>query len=355
MTLAGALAWALVCLAAVSTAVAGATAVRRVLRHHTDLLRERLIEPRRTDLLILVAGDDPDVADAARRLRGVEPKQWAALEPVLVDYLAKFRGDAVRPVRALLAERAVADRARSALRSRRAVRRGTAAHALGLIRDAEAARDIELRLADRDPDVRIAAARALGRLGDESSAHALLAALTGSAAIPPGICAGALIDLGSVAHPAVRKAIAAADPITRSVAIDVAGLTGALELTGDLRRALGADDIPEIRAGAAAALGRLGSPVALPELLAAAAPDEPSGVRAAALRALGRIGDPEALPALVRALGDDTVVADVAARSLVEIGPAGVAALRARSGAGRPSPAAAALAMATLRGQLAPS
>ena len=74
------------------------------------------------------------------------------------------------------------------------------------------------------------------------------------------------------------------------------------------------DPSPQVRAGAAAYLGRRGSRRAVPHLIRRLRDDDRL-VRLTAARALGAIADPRALPFLERALGSDHL--DVAEAALL--------------------------------------
>jgi HEAT repeat protein len=81
----------------------------------------------------------------------------------------------------------------------------------------------------------------------------------------------------------------------RIVALGVAAVPA---LTAALAR-----QSPEVRAGIADVLGRIGEPECLPPLLTAAR-DDVAAVRAAALDSLGELGDPTSAPVVERALQD---------------------------------------------------
>lgn len=89
------------------------------------------------------------------------------------------------------------------------------------------------------------------------------------------------------------------------------------ELVARLVRELG-DAEPDVRRAAAAALGEIGYPQAVPAL-AAAVGDSDASVRLAVVEALGRLGGPAVVPALMDALRDpDERVRDAANFGLSE-------------------------------------
>jgi HEAT repeat protein len=120
------------------------------------------------------------------------------------------------------------------------------------------------------------------------------------------------------------------EPLVRAVAIEVLGATGGVSQTPGIVRALDGDPHPEVRIKAARALGRLGMPDGLEPLLAAVLPGRPAALRIVATGALGTLGAVAATARLQELLSDlDPRVAGTAARSLLRLGPAGEAALRA--------------------------
>lgn len=348
MTLLAASQWALLTLAGICLLLGALTVARRRWRRRADARAAAILEPLRPSLLDLVGGDEAEAEAALAVLARVSADDWPLVRDALVGFLGKFRGASLWPVVRALAARGALHEARRDLGARSAVRRGRGAHLLGLVRDRLSRPRLEALLADRDVDVRITAARALGRLGDGAAAESLLGALSGARAVAPGVVADAMLMLGAGTEPAVRSALASADTVARSVAADIAGLVGAITLTEPLCGTLALDPVPEVRARAAAALGRLGSPAALDPLVRAL-DDDASGVRLAAATALGALGDPAATPALAAHLAGGDLLAEICAQSLAQLGPSGRAALSERSDPAVPSAAAGALALADLR------
>jgi HEAT repeat protein len=139
---------------------------------------------------------------------------------------------------------------------------------------AQAVEPLSKALQDEDAGVRVAAATALGWLGDERAAGALARCLKD----PDQACRiAAAMALGMLRSPAALKPLA---------------------------RALG-DVSPEVRRQAAESLALLGDPITV-DLLADALNDEEESleVRAAAARALGQSHLPQALPVLLALLDE---------------------------------------------------
>lgn len=350
MTAAGALGAALVGLAALLLALVLVVAARRALREVVERRRRRLVGPLRPVLLRLVAGEPDEAAEADAVLRALDRRRWAAVEPSVEALMVKVRGETHAAVVDLLQARGSLDRARRRCRARSLVARCRGAELLGATGRRSALRHLLPLLADREPEVRQVAARAVGRLGDPAGAERLLDSLSGDRPVPPRIVATAVLRLGAAAEPALADALASGDPLRRAVAAEIAGLAGALRRAPTLGRLLREDPETEVQVRCARALGRLGTPTALGPLLGAVEPARPTPVRTVAARALGDLGDPRAVPRLL-ALMEDPVhrVAANAAQSLTRCGPAGRAALEGAAAAAAGAHARDALAVLALR------
>jgi HEAT repeat protein len=174
-------------------------------------------------------------------------------------------------------------------------------------------------LNDRDPDVRLAAARSLGRLRPRGAAGPLLYALA-QGLVPRAVAANALIGIGAAALPGIRNLLSDAEPAARANAVELLGRLGNPRDSLALRARLG-DDAPLVRRRACEALARLGADDAcdaLEELLT----DEAAEVRMSAAEALAMVGDERSAPTLLRLVHhDDAEVAEVAARALTAVAP----------------------------------
>ncbi|MGM0447773.1 MAG: HEAT repeat domain-containing protein [Methanobacteriota archaeon] len=141
--------------------------------------------------------------------------------------------------------------------------------------------------ADR-PELRMAAANALGRLDDASGLQALV---------------GALDD---------------EDPRVRLRAAQACGSFANARAVPGLRERLGDDD-PRVRRAAANALGTIGTDQALSPLLDLL-DDGDGSIRRIAAGALGKASTPEPVEPLARALGDESaVVRNAAVYSVIEL------------------------------------
>jgi HEAT repeat protein len=173
----------------------------------------------------------------------------------------------------------------------------------------------------RDParDVRIAAARSLGRLGAADAIPALvIAGVDGR--IPNNVTMLALLDIGPPAVPVLLTLTADGQPAVRAAAVEVVGLLGTAADAAPLLEHL-ADPAAAVRAMSAGALGRLGAGVAQ-DALVRALDDRVPAVRTAAATALGHIGGPHATGALVAmARTDSFEPARAAADAVARIDP----------------------------------
>jgi HEAT repeat protein len=194
--------------------------------------------------------------------------------------------------------------------------RQAAARALGRLGDARAAEPLIAALTDRDSSVRGSAAQALGRLGDVKAVEPLIAALTDDDRTVPQAAAGALDKLGWQPD---RTESGAAYWITRhqwDQCIQI-GASAVTPLVATLQ-----DKDESVRQAAAEVLGRIGEPAVEPLIAALNNPD--SNVRHAAANALGQLGDARAVEPLMAALKDAIhLVRRSAARALHELDRSG--------------------------------
>jgi HEAT repeat protein len=307
---------------------------------------------RRTELVPLV--HELLDADGTGALRADVVAAPALLDDLVLDLATQLRGADRAVLQRVLTARGVVDRAARNLTARAAWRRGRAAVLLGSAASAAHTGALARLLGDRSADVRSAAARALGKAGNESAAGPLLAALTGSAAVPAGIVGMALLDLGTPALPALRTALDSATPVVASLAADLLGLHGDAAATPALEAAVSDRRAPaDLCRSAAAALGRIGSPSSTGPLAHVLGGTRAPAVRRSAAEALGRIGDPDALPALIRGLSDaDPDVRAACADAMNALGDEGSALLGKITGSEGP---AADAARATLDARFLPA
>lgn len=320
---------ALTCLMAVVLTLCVLIVGIRGARSLRERKRERIAAPVRPLLLELLCADDTEQNEPLMRLAEIDRRTWAALEPTLAEMLGKISGGARTALVRLYRMRGATDEAVAALDSHSAARRGRAAQVIGQLAYRPAVPRLCQLLADRDPEVRLAAGRALGRMGDPEAVPALLECLYGSRTVPPGTVTKALISLGPEALRNIAAGLEHPQPIVRSVTTEVLGATGAVSRTAEIARALREDPSLEVRIKAARALGRLGMPDGLEPLIAAVGPAQPTALRIVGAGALGTLGAVAGTTPLAKLLGDQNPhVAATAARALLRLGPPGEAALR---------------------------
>jgi HEAT repeat protein len=166
--------------------------------------------------------------------------------------------------------------------------------------DRAAAMRVARFLSDPDPEVRGAAAEALGRARPEAGTRPLLEEMLHD---PLGR-AGAVLALGRVPGGACDLLIPLlADPdadIRRAAAEGIARCPGP-DARAAVAAALGLEHEPAVQRALAAALGAAGGAEAVPPLAELARRGDP-GVRFAAVRALGRTGAGDALTVLLEVL-----------------------------------------------------
>ncbi|TDT94126.1 HEAT repeat protein [Streptomyces sp. 846.5] len=323
----------------------------RWVRHRR---REHALEPLRGLLLELLCAEGEGEAGALSVLARLDDRAWTALEPTARAMLAKVSGQARDSLVELFEQRGVAVRALADLGRRGTVRRARAAEVLGLLRYRPSVRALCRLLCHRDPEVRVVAGRALGRIGDASAVPDLLDCLHGLRPVPQSVVLRALTGFGPEGQTPIGAGLSDPDPLVRAMAIEALGATGAVAWAHPIAVALLQDPDPEVQIRAARALGTLGMPSGVAPLLSAVEPGRPVALRTVAARALGRLGDVSAASRLQSLLGDPSHhLATTAAGALLQLGPDGRAALgEAAAGALGDRAAAqarAALAQAALR------
>jgi HEAT repeat protein len=209
--------------------------------------------------------------------------------------------------------------------------RAVAAERLGVIGSSRAV-PVLLRVIgnvkDEDQDVRGAALRAIGRIGDQAALPALIEALEfPDASLPPRI-AEIIVGFGHAAvRPLVSELRNVASDVRRMWAAEILGWLGDPKAAVPLIEALG-DINPEVRAKAAGSLGKLKESRAVDRLLEMILSDPIPFVRTRVAHTLGTIGHPKVVDHLIHVLKDpEWWVRIRAIEALEQIGKASSAAL----------------------------
>ncbi|HVF13202.1 MAG TPA: HEAT repeat domain-containing protein [Acidimicrobiales bacterium] len=273
--------------------------------------------------------DDPE---PGRILDGLGASERKLLETKARALLPTLRGEDRETLARLLESRGATRAARRQCRSRRATSRAAACRMLGDVGSSFAVLDLVPLLEDPRPAVRMAAARALGRLGQPAGVVPLMGSVSGRKALPLDVAADAIQQIRdwpvSLLHPCL------ADPSepTRALAVELLGRFQALDSVGALIEILERDPSTIVRVRAARALGRIDSPHAVQSLMRCVHLG-PGELRVEAVRALGRLGATAAVPTLrVTLLGPSLQLSQAAAASLSAIVPRGVEVLQEIAG-----------------------
>jgi HEAT repeat protein len=246
-------------------------------------------------------------------------REAAVFAELLAVYARALRGRARERIAVYFEASGGVDHELAALASRRAWRRAAAAFTLGDMCSQRAVPALLEALDDRARDVRMAAARSLGRLGAVDAAEPLIAS-TLDGRLPRDVAGLTLFDLGPTAVPRLLELSSDVEPAMRAGAIELIGLLGGAGDAPPLIERL-RDPSAAVRAAGADALGGLGAGEAR-DALVRALDDRSPPVRAAAARALGRTGGRQAVEALIRiARSDRFEPAQAAAEALARIDP----------------------------------
>jgi HEAT repeat protein len=283
--------------------------------------RRRIRSTERIRPLVMASMADPQHADALP----TTGRDGRAMRALVVALLPKLRGADRNELASILRRGGQFERAHRDLRSRSSHRRIAAADLLGAAGDTSADAALADLTRDSRSDVRVAAVRALGRLGTTHGAQAVIGALSDER-VPANTCTMALLRMGRPAGDALLEALAGPSGSERCIVADLLGVLGTHEARQMLEDMFVAASDPNERRSAAMALGRLGDPLSAPLLievlegeLARAAVDH--DVAIACVEALGLIGDRRAIPILTQTLARSHRLSFAAAEALAPMGP----------------------------------
>ena len=276
---------------------------RRIAMSRADRRRAVLLDGYSDAVLELVAGDG-EVPEVLNGVHTADERE--AVGELMSRYTDVVRGDARERTAAFAADRGYVAAAARDLGSAFEWRRGLAAKTLGDYGADAGARPLEDALLDDDSEqVRLVAARALGRVGAAEACPALISTCR-EGGVPAAVAAQALLDIGSPAVPWLAGAVTHPDPSVRSVACRVLGLNGVAEdadAVHALHDAAVTDPEPRVRALACHAVGAVGDDGSA-IVLAAAMTDADEGVRSAACDAAKQLGAVDLGPVLEQLIDD---------------------------------------------------
>jgi HEAT repeat protein len=276
------------------------------------LLREELAARHRAEPVLhaLLDGDGVEQRDTA---------DDAALAAMLAELSPSLSGETRAAIAEYFESTGAIGRAFRGLSHSLAHRRAESAAALGDMCSEQAEPALLMALNDRDPDVRLAATRSLGRLRSRAAVVPILHSLA-CRHVPRAVAANAVLTIGAAALPGLRTLVSTEHAATRAAAVELLGRLGNPRDGESLRERL-MDEEPLVRERACEALAHLGADdvgEALEDLLA----DDVRNVRAAAAAALATVGGPSNASRLFEIVHDDCAeVAEIAAATLAAIAP----------------------------------
>jgi HEAT repeat protein len=292
----------------VSTAIA-----RRRLDRYERVVHDHLTA------FVVGARDDPPPPPNGRFEQRVLRRDLVALVP-------SVKGEAATRVTEVFTAGGLVEVAHRDLDARNSLTRIRAANALGALGVHEAKPWLIARLHHRDPQLRVACARALAVLRAADDLPEIMAALAEVDA-EPGDVVEVMVGFGAGGSPFLTEMLVAGSASERRLAAVALGHIGRRQVRPELTRALDDRD-DELVADAARALGQLGDLRATAALISLLRDRRPWFVRVAATSALGALENPAAAPALVEELdAEDWDLRNAAARSLVALDSDGLEAV----------------------------
>ncbi len=249
------------------------------------------------------------------------------LATLMIERLAVLRGAGREYLLWLARDLGLVDKYLRDLRSRRRWTRARAAENLGYLSGELSVNPIAQLLGDEDDTVRAVAARALARIKSPEAARFLTNKLDDSSELSRLRAAENLERVGNLAVEPLSNLLGTPTVRGAVMAAQVLGNLRAREARDALKATLAANRDVNVHAQATLALGKIGDPEDLPEILHGARSDS-WPVRAQAANALGLIGEVSTIPTLDKLLGDGAWWVRLnASRALAKMGPAGEEAL----------------------------
>jgi HEAT repeat protein len=273
----------------------------------------------------LLDGKDPegDAEELRPLLAGLGPQSRPVAAWLVLDALREADDATRAAVRGVLRDAGAVQVAERATLRRMPWRRALACEFLGTIGTEHSVDALVERLGDKRSEVRRAAARALGELGDPAAAGPLETLFLARERVPIGVANDALSRLGAAGAAAFRRGLLAPEPSVRVTScFGIASATDATardDVLALLEQRLRADGEARVRAAAASAMRWLPGEVAPPALREALRDSSPA-VRRSAAKSLSAFDDPAAAVALSEMVSDvDRESALRAAESLLAL------------------------------------
>ncbi len=298
----------------------GAVAAQR--RHRKRMAQRDAI----VRIALYRALDEP--TEPARIVAELSPADRKLLDSKARALLSALRGEDRESLARLLESRGLTEAARHQCLSWRAATRVAGCQLLGDVGSSFAVLDLVPLLDDPRPSVRLAAARALGRLGQPTAVTPLIGAVERGGHLPVDVAADAIQQIRDWPVSLLPPLLSDPSQPTRALAVELLGRFRSLDCIDALVELLEDDRSTEVRVRTARALGRIGSPRGVQPLIACT-DSGPTELRLEAVKSLGRMGAAAAVPALRNVLlGDSLSLSQAAATSLSAIDPQGVVALQ---------------------------
>jgi HEAT repeat protein len=299
-----------------------AAIVNKVHSNQEDDSRRRFLDRLRKHILLLSGGSE-DKEVAYREIGASLSGRWSQLAAEEISQLElTTRLDVIRS----LEEQGVLTRF---IRDVRSPLKWTRAHALRVLGELKVPASVPAlleALEDKDPDVRIVAARSLGRMRLQAAEEALVAQLGRHEQAVSARIAAICIEMGTRTGPLLIRALRDAKPKARFWAARILGEVKESRACRSLGDAL-LDPDPDVRSASAWALGAIADRETAP-LVEAALRDPVWYVRAHAAEALGKLGDPSMSDGIAELLSDRSWwVRKNALEALIRLGDAAKPAL----------------------------
>lgn len=286
--------------------------------------RRRRFEPHILNLLLEPSNIGP-IRDA------VHARDKRTVKGILLQQSEQLRGEDKNHMTEVFEQLGYVREDVKSLRSRRWWRRLEAAVNLGNMHSYKSVEPLVRAVIDPIEDVRLAAVRSLGQLGETQGLGILLDAMEDEGLWTGSRIMEILIGMGSDIAPEIVSRLSPTNGVrSRKLYAELSGHLRMFQALESLS-GLATDEDSEVRRVVAEALGRLGHYSSI-ETLLVLSKDEFSVVRACAVTALGELGAIETVDHLSARLSDvDWQVRRNAAASLAILGDAGERALRIAS------------------------